>query len=99
MTIEELRRLESQATPGPWHIDGAETDNIIALRNDKQQVLVINGKRRGDAAFIAALRNAAPALLRVAELAAAVADMWDPRGSDEMHELRSALAALEARHD
>lgn len=57
--IEELRRLEAEATPGPWKTDGTFIENkthILATSYHPE-----NCER--DAALIVAMRNALPELL------------------------------------
>ncbi len=67
--IEALEELEKAATPGEWRKpfeDGAlahERDKSL-LAIDKDGMAIVN--RPEDAALIAALRNAAPALLQAA---------------------------------
>lgn len=84
MTIEELERLCAAATPGPWranlhgvHYLRFENDN----RNDVLPVCATSnclGKDSANAAFIAALCNAAPALIALAkEVKAMVEDKTD----------------------
>ena len=63
--LDRLQELEQAATPGPWKAD-----------NDNRQIVFSNGDCRlvawvsdEDRDIIAALRNAAPALIRVARAA------------------------------
>ena len=67
---DELRRLEKAATPGPWAV---ESDGVY---NDTRSYMVVplgdSEQDDADAALIAAMRNALPALLDVAEAAQAV---------------------------
>lgn len=51
---------------------------------------------RSDARLIAAMRNALPALLRVAEAAQRICNMQRNPGSEAAKALRDALAALDA---
>lgn len=69
--IEELKRLEAEATPGPWWTDGNgpwkihhgdACDRVVTCTPSPDV-----GTGTKNAALIAALRNAAPALLRAAE--------------------------------
>lgn len=75
-TVAELRVLLDKATPGPWDLH--ESDHIrhetpIATVGgpDEETVAECWGKPAANAALIAALRNAAPDLLRVVEAVAA----------------------------
>ena len=105
--LDELEALERDATPGRLITGYAAPGSIPRLgMSAPDEVFALDGAdpygaaatfaRAEDAAHYVALRRAAPALLRVARAAAAVADMWDARGSDELREMRTALAALEA---
>lgn len=63
--LDELERLEKEATPGPWEylwIDNYGDDLKIARSDDS--VLITNQ----DNALIAALRNALPELIRLAKI-------------------------------
>ena len=64
--IEELQRLHEAATKGPWHshgllVDGEEHDDYV--------IGAAECFREVDGELIAAMRNALPALLRVARAA------------------------------
>ncbi len=71
--VEELERLEKAATPGPWKVgaeDGTRLSHVWPVRNSAAVADCSVGdwrysdeEMRDNAAFIAALRNAAPALL------------------------------------
>jgi hypothetical protein len=69
--LEELRRLEAAATPGPWRYDTGPTtwnDGDIVAGDGQDRTWVTTSGPDGDinppdAEFIVALRNAAPALL------------------------------------
>lgn len=76
MTLEELERLEREATPWPWSaipFSGGVTNGVhrFAHCNIKHFPNVAN------AALIAAARNALPVLLRIARAARAL-PMCDP---------------------
>jgi hypothetical protein len=86
--LEELRELEAKATPGPWEaIPGGEPPHVI----DGQTAFDVLGPyplqddagggwmTEENAALIAAMRNALPALLDVAE--AAIKDGYDDPAS------------------
>lgn len=96
MTIEELKRLESEATGGKWDIQlrapnpqPAEPSYHVSSHacrtfSSYGSVAVITGGTHetsgNDAEFIAALRNAAPALLEAMELVRVVAgECEDPQ--------------------
>ncbi len=79
--LNELRRLEKAATPGPWDTSAC----IFPLYNDYEQSpdktwrsagpVVVDGIQAGyDMKFIVALRNALPALLDRLEKLEAVAE-------------------------
>lgn len=82
--ISELRRLESQATPGPWSVQYGYNLLAVDPRGGFRCPLTNSGmdynERGANYALIAAMRNALPALLdeierlrnRVAEMAALV---------------------------
>ena len=111
MKVDTLRALEAAATPGPWHGggDGAlSRDQTINGRTSCSPVASFGSTP--DAHFVAAARNALPALLDVAE---AIADLGAsgpflrtfpvsgvdyPEDSDEhrVRRLRAALDRLEA---
>jgi hypothetical protein len=63
--LDELERLEREATAGPWHV--YDDDELIG----PNKISVVSASiddhgyfgEAGDAAFVAALRNAAPALI------------------------------------
>ena len=79
--LERLQALEQEATKGPW-------------RSDLRGILRFNARGSGyvdtaDAALIAALRNAAPDLIRVASWAVKVAD-----SSDALDEERWVIVGL-----
>jgi hypothetical protein len=77
--IEELRRLEGNATPGPWmvaddrvHEHGAEVaiiDAGLSVVRTLDDSLIEPADPEADAHFIAAARNAMPLLLDVVEAA------------------------------
>lgn len=94
--IERLEALEKAATPGPWvrgndapkdpqWIESEEHPSIAQVFTGSKGVVVNawNDKHHDNAALIAALRNAAPALL-------AMARQWKERG-DALIRMNSAL--------
>jgi hypothetical protein len=108
-TLTRLRALEAAATKGPWEwkheCSTAIEDDFNIVTGDTRHrgnvcELNVSSEDRANAALIAALRNAAPALLAVVEAAQEAAK---PRPFDavnaESHKallaLRGALAALE----
>ena len=75
MDLGELERLESQATPGPWHSEeagGFHKGEIFNVREDGTGSDVVattycgsfDGHGANNARFIAAIRNATPDLFR-----------------------------------
>src|SRR3990167_663025 len=110
--LERLQALEREATKGPWVWD--EDGDLMALWElepcDGDIVLgMYTGDKPepADAALIAALRNAAPDLIRVAlaaqwyiECLEAVLERRPVRGLDEaQHGYEAALIALDQEHD
>jgi hypothetical protein len=100
MKIDELERLERAATPGPW---GVVTDGKFGKELQVQPPSGVTyicecgwdfPDNRADAEFIAAARNALPALLRVARAAEATAQGIEEGGPLGLIELRAALEAL-----
>jgi hypothetical protein len=89
--LDELERLEREATPGPWERRGEPFDRHAVL--DARQTEIADGpcERRHDLNLIAALRNAAPALLSTARLASA--------RLAEVRRLREVLPKLRRGHD
>ena len=97
--IDRLRALANAATPGPWEDSNGDlwSDTFGFLSRDELE--------NADAKFIAAMRNALPALLDTVELAEATrGDMrqqWEAgyeagtRNAD--HRLRLALDILDGR--
>lgn len=110
-TLDELKRLERDATPEPWETTTWDGLLFVASVQQLQGTYVCelgmgsDGAQR-DAALIAAARNALPALLRVAGIAQEVRAALHLNGVDTeaMREsledieerLAAALAALEA---
>jgi len=94
--LTELRELEKRATPGPWGwTDGAGHDPGPFLMPLEEYFGV--EIRAEDEALLRAMREALPALLRVAEAArAAEAAYGGSRERVAMDALREALDALEA---
>ena len=97
--LERLQALEREATKGPWVWD--EDGDLMALWElepcDGDIVLgMYTGDKPepADAALIAALRNAAPDLIRVALAAQHVVNDSPGTPSSVKHFLRHALAPL-----
>lgn len=70
--IEELERLLSKATPGPWGLESTVFHTFIRSRSEfvvGSQGMGGHGQDSANAAAIVALVNAAPALLAVAKAA------------------------------
>ncbi len=73
-TIEELRRLEAEATPGEWSYKSKYVfagKNCIALTDTDNAP---DRRMEANAALIVAMRNALPELLRALEAARELAD-------------------------
>jgi hypothetical protein len=100
--IDELRRLEAAATPGPWYVNddyrGSQRRELDGDRSlmSRATTCTVNAWRLSDAALFAAARNALPLLLDVVE-AAQEEELCAPslRYGAKAKKLR-ALAALEA---
>lgn len=106
--IERLRRLEKEATKGPWHSGMAcapdehpeNWDKYSAIEQDSTGAILDGFEcvADSDAALIVAMRNALPLLLRVAEAAERMtpgSDNW--AWSDSMMaDLHEAVRALRA---
>lgn len=74
--IEELERLLSKATPGPWGLESTAFHTFIRSRSEfvvGSQGMGGHGQDSANAAAIVALVNAAPALIAAAEAVVA----WD----------------------
>jgi hypothetical protein len=65
--LDELERLEREATAGPWFAEGGSINSNSENYHRDCGLLLPNWEGAfeniGDATFIAALRNAAPALI------------------------------------
>jgi hypothetical protein len=104
--LARLRRLDAEATPGPWRAgDGEDIDprrRTLWASFDESLLCSDPHSRlerfiyRQDVDLVVAMRNALPALLRVVQ-AAEELDCWPPDGllrekaADALHD---ALAAL-----
>lgn len=91
MTLDEIRKLIDEATPGDWKaVEYAKAWLIEA--EGPNWIKAVGSAAEADARFCAAARTLLPALLEVAEAALAMHDCnWDCSTS-----LKKALAALEA---
>ena len=102
--LDELERLDRAATPGRWEIQGRMFVYVASASGPKIACCGVPDSEadRHNAAFIAAARNALPALLRVAR--AADSGEWhsskdcQAEGRAATCELCQALAVLEAAH-
>lgn len=105
--IERLRRLEKEATKGPWHSGMAcapdehpeNWDKYSAIEQDSTGAILDGFEcvADSDAALIVAMRNALPALLAVAE----AASVWVDEGAPDAtypydKDLIEAVRALRA---
>lgn len=103
LDLDKLEALEKAATPGPWVIDDANNELIAIMdREDCYDYLadfmpapctLDYKKASANAAFIAALRNAAPALFAAARDGL----KWRAEGWRDLDVLRDQLAAAQAR--
>jgi hypothetical protein len=98
--LDRLEELERSASPGPWrrYADGSTVpgyDVLPGLVSDKWTDLTAhnNPPREDDLDLIAALRNAAPALLRIVRAAERYADSDDEGAADASDELLDAVEA------
>jgi hypothetical protein len=113
--IDELQRLHEAATQGPWEAmdQGTHRFNCYEVFSGGTSVCNVtcceSGQDERDCELIATMRNALPALLRVARAAKDIAGNVpldiDPRikwlevqvGREEWAELLAAVAELEAQ--
>jgi hypothetical protein len=85
---EELRRLETAATPGPWEhhsagtgIRGGGSYNFITLPGGKGIIAERgNSGTPADAEFIVAARNQLPGILAALDAVLALAEQWRYKG-------------------
>lgn len=107
--MAELRRLEAAATPGPWQwLDsGGDPGGFDELQDGHGEQIAtgfrddinLDGPPPGhmtDGRLCAAMRNALPDLLAVAEQARLVSQWHDSIGSGPIEELNAELGALRA---
>ncbi len=95
--IERLSELERAATPGPWHVKAASDGCWWLILEGGPLVASGFTERVENADYIAASRNALPALLEVARAAETLvfdAPHDDERGPAE-EALHAALSALD----
>ena len=109
MTVEQLRQLEQAATPGPWAKDApmmSQRDEryVGMLPRGDGYMHVMVAPDAATAELIAAMRNALPALLDIAEAAREVTSpdyltAPDPYAEgvrlDAMRDLMAALSRLD----
>jgi len=103
MNTTELRRLLSQATPGPWEVlrDNPECHLLAVLMEEEEDgetpsyVALADVETRTNAALIAAAVNALPALIAAVEAAEHWRNAYESNDpSNESFELM--CAALDA---
>jgi hypothetical protein len=106
-SLDELRRLEKDATPGPWERLGSWPESHVVNRAiDHIGICYMDGlleNRKADAALIVAMRNALPGLLDAIEQARThlrVALLQQHPSDDQiiLGHVRDALAWLEGRN-
>lgn len=101
---EELERLESEATPGPWFREGAPyydqhrwitvnapDGQLLAMGGPNRESVLAQDREKADASLIVALRNAAPALVAVLRAAMDVDDCEWRSGTGRYKALYEAL--------
>jgi hypothetical protein len=66
--VARLRSLDTEATPGPWHPEVDDDGGWDVYDSDAVLVAVVYGNTRPDAALVAAMRNAWPAMVTLVEL-------------------------------
>ncbi len=89
--LDELERLEREATPGPWYC----TEHVVETLNGR---VAENLKTSHDTTLIAAARNALPTLIAAARENAALKEKAPDceiaeKLSDDAHELAAELSA------
>lgn len=90
--LDELRRLMEIATPGPWKVHDDRRKWVTS--DDPAADWARN--RDNDAALVVALRNVAPELLAIADLARIASNPADASvGEFALVALRNALARLD----
>ena len=64
--LAELERVEREATPGPWRhkVYTWNVAEVVRLDHDGDEINITTWLGRDDAAFIAASREALPALIQ-----------------------------------
>lgn len=67
LNIETLEALEQAATPGPWKFWDSHINEIEPEIAGPDRTVIMRSRINEDADFIAALRNAAPALIAAAK--------------------------------
>lgn len=112
MTLDELEALEREATPGPWETPRVENWRVQEKRElgskDFHSICECSGKAPysygmtsncRNAAFIAAFRNAAPALIAVVRAAKKFRDTTSvgDNGVGDWNALDEALKELEKK--
>jgi len=99
MTLDQLRELEQAATAGPWL---SEPDRVFVPEKHVDGCYCIRDIPEHDAALIAAMRNALPALLEFVEAVDSEAVYFkdgEPMNTTtaDLDALRAALAEMGER--
>lgn len=90
--IKTLRRLHEEATAGLWEVDGFLDVATVNADDELRTLAGMEGdKKEANAALIAAMRNALPMLLNVADEAESVCS---GNNSPAIMRLRAALDRL-----
>lgn len=93
--LDELEALEREATQAPWIAEANRGWDVRAEDEDCDHLYVARDGWQGDVRLIAALRNAAPRLLRevrALRLQLAMRDAYGRGDLDELDRLREELA-------
>ena len=94
MTLDEIKRITTAATPGPWlrEIHGTQEGSFdLATGPWHDQRQEDNNKSTQDAAFIAMARTVLPKLIAVAEAAQKI---WSPEYERGGHDALAIEAGL-----
>ncbi len=102
--LDALKALANAATPGPWRVAeyntvAADGRRILKCRDQYDGVrLAVHDNAKADAAFIAASREAVPALLDALAAANARAEAAERRAMVAERRLAAGPAAVALKH-
>ena len=100
--IAELRRLDAEATPGPWtHRRNHRPYRIVVFGGRKayEDGYTTGDIKAGDAALIAEVRNLLPRLIRLLEAGERMAEVFSCRCSRNLGITCSFCEATSAWHE